>query len=50
MKGKQLHKALKQIVKDAGEDDKLLDAFTIPKGFVVAEDLKAIIESALIVD
>ena len=50
VKGKQLHKALKQIVKDAGEDDKLLDAFTIPKGFVVAEDLKAIIESALIVD
>ena len=47
MKGKKLHKALKQIVKDNGKNDKLLDAFTIPDGFVVAEDLKVLLETAL---
>ncbi|MBQ2262922.1 MAG: AAA family ATPase [Loktanella sp.] len=47
VKGKKLHKALKQVVKDAGKNDKLLDAFTIPDGFVVAEDLKVILETAL---
>ena len=47
VKGKKLHKALKQIVKNEGRDEKLLDAYTIPAGFVVAEDLKAILESAL---
>lgn len=47
VKGKKLHKALKQIVKKAGKDNKLLDAYTIPDGFVVAEDLKVILEAAL---
>lgn len=47
VKGKKLHKALKPIVKKDGKDDKLLDAFTIPERFVVAEDLRAILESAL---
>lgn len=47
VKGKKLHKALKPIVKNAGRDDKLLDAFTIPESFVVAEDLKEILEAAL---
>lgn len=47
VKGKKLHKALKQIVKGAGMDDKLLDAFTVPSGFVVAEDLKEILDTAL---
>lgn len=47
VKGKQLHKALKAIVKSKGMDDRLLDAFTIPDGFVVAEDLKAILNEAL---
>lgn len=47
VKGKKLHKALKQIIKDAGKNEKLLDAFTIPDGFVVAEDLKVILEAAL---
>ncbi|EDZ46967.1 RecF/RecN/SMC N terminal domain protein [Rhodobacterales bacterium Y4I] len=47
VKGKKLHKALKQIVKSQGMDDKLLDAFAIPVGFVVAEELKTILETAL---
>ncbi|WP_108262872.1 ATP-dependent nuclease [Mangrovicoccus ximenensis] len=47
VKGKKLHKALKPIVKAAGKDDKLLDAFVIPKEYVVAEDLKLILETAL---
>lgn len=47
VKGKKLHKALKQIVKGDGKNDKLLDAFTIPDGFVVAEDLKVLLETAL---
>ena len=47
VKGKKLHKALKPIVKNAGKNDKLLDAFTIPDNFVVAEDLKVILEAAL---
>ena len=50
VKGKKLHKALKQIVKSDGKNDKLLDAFTIPEGFVVAADLKAILEAALAVE
>jgi len=47
VKGKKLHKALKQIVKNEGKNEKLLDAYTIPADFVVAGDLKAILESAL---
>lgn len=47
VKGKSLHKALKPVIKADGKDDKLLDKFTIPSGYVVAEELKAIIENAL---
>jgi len=47
VKGKKLHAALKVIVKAAGKNDKLLDSFTIPNGFAVAEELKAIIEKAV---
>ena len=47
VKGKKLHQALKPIVKRAGKDDNLLNAYTIPDGFVVAEDLKVILEDAL---
>ncbi|TQS74021.1 AAA family ATPase [Rhodobacteraceae bacterium] len=47
VKGKKLHKALKKIVKGYGKNDKLLDAFTIPDGFVVAKDLKVLLETAL---
>ena len=47
VKGKKLHAALKVVVKAAGKDDKLLDNFTIPKGLVVAEELKVLIEKAV---
>jgi len=47
VKGKKLHAALKVVVKAAGKDDKLLDSFTIPEGFIVAEELKALIEKAV---
>ncbi len=47
VKGKKLHAALKVIAKANGKDDRLLDNFTIPEGFVVAKDLKPIIEDAL---
>lgn len=45
--GKKLHAALKGVAKAAGKDDRLLDNFTIPEGFTVAEDLKSIIEDAV---
>jgi ABC-type cobalamin/Fe3+-siderophores transport system ATPase subunit len=47
VKGKRLHAALKPIVKKYGMDDKLLNSYTIPDEFVIAEDLKLILESAL---
>ncbi|MBK4720970.1 AAA family ATPase [Azospirillum sp. YIM DDC1] len=47
VKGKKLHSALKGVAKKYRKDDKLLDAFTIPEGFVVAEDLREIIEEAI---
>lgn len=47
VKGKKLHAALKIVAKKYRKDDKLLDAFTIPEGFIVAEDLRAVIEGAL---
>lgn len=50
VKGKTLLAALKVIVKKHGKDDKLLDAYTIPSGYVVAEDLRITIESALAAD
>ena len=45
--GKSLWKALKPIVKAARHDDKLLNSFTIPKGYEMARDLKATLEQAL---
>ena len=45
--GKSLWRQLKPVVKAAGHDDKLLDRFTIPVGYEVATDLKAILEQAL---
>lgn len=47
VKGKKLHAALKTIVKSAGHDDTLLNAFKIPSGYTVAPELRALIEKAL---
>ena len=47
VKGKKLLAALKVVAKANGKDEKLLDAFTIPGGFEVAADLRAIIETAV---
>lgn len=47
VKGKMLHAALKPIVKRAGRDESLLNSFTIPEGFVLAPELKTLIEDAL---
>lgn len=47
VKGKKLHAALKAVAKAHGKDDKPLNAFSIPENFVMAEDLKAVIEAAL---
>ena len=47
VKGKKLLSALKVVAKANGKDEKLLDAFTIPGGFEVAPDLRAIIEAAV---
>ncbi|OVE50748.1 recombinase RecF [Chromobacterium violaceum] len=45
--GKTLHKALKIEVKAAGHDDKLLDRFTIPEGYIVAPKLHQILNDLL---
>lgn len=47
VKGKKLLAALKPVVKSAGMNDGLLNAFTIPAGFELAPDLKAVIEEAI---
>ncbi|UMY16782.1 AAA family ATPase [Methylobacterium organophilum] len=47
VKGKKLHAALKPIVKAAGKNDGLLNGFMIPEGFVLASELKSIIEEAV---
>jgi energy-coupling factor transporter ATP-binding protein EcfA2 len=47
VKGKQLHAALKPVVKAAGQDDALLNAFAIPSGYTVAPDLKVLVEEAI---
>jgi len=47
VKGKKLLAALKPVVKAAGMNDGLLNAYTIPAGFTLAPDLKAVIEEAL---
>lgn len=47
VKGKKLHAALKPVVKAAGKNDGLLNALTIPNGFVLAPELKSLIEEAV---
>ncbi len=47
VKGKRLHAALKPVVKAAGRNDGLLNAFIIPHGFVLAPELKFLIEEAV---
>lgn len=46
VKGKKLHAALKTVIKSAGFDDGPLNAFAIPTGYIVAPELKALIEEA----
>lgn len=45
--GKGLWSALKPIIKAAGYDDKLLDAYTLPSGHEIAADLREMIERAV---
>ncbi|AGU51795.1 AAA domain-containig protein [Variovorax paradoxus B4] len=45
--GKNLHKALKTIVKKSGFDEHSLSNFRIPKGFEMAPDLRLVLERAL---
>jgi predicted ATPase len=47
VKGKRLLKALKTVVKDAGHDDRLLNAYRIAADYEVASDLRAVLESCL---
>jgi predicted ATPase len=47
VKGKQLHAALKPIIKAEKFDDKLLNKFEIPYGYTVAPELKALIKEAI---
>lgn len=46
VKGKKLHAALKTVIKAKKLDDSLLNAFVIPAGYIVAPELKALIEEA----
>lgn len=50
VKGKRLHAALKPIIKKAGLNDALLNAFKIPTGYTVAPELKPLIEEAVASD
>jgi len=47
VKGKELHAALKEVIKKAGQDDKRLNAFTIPANYVVAPELRVLIETTI---
>ncbi len=47
VKGKSLHKALKVVARKYKCNDRLLDRFAIPRGHVVAPELKTIIQSAI---
>ena len=46
--GKSLHKALKTVLKEEQQDEKLLDRFVMPKDFEVARELKESIENILV--
>ena len=50
VKGKKLLAALKNVIKAAGFDDGLINSFTIPNGYTVAENLKVLIEKAIASD
>ena len=50
VKGKQLHRALKPVIKEAGHDDSQLNAFKIPNGYTIAPELKTLIEKAVASD
>jgi predicted ATPase len=45
--GKKLLAALKDVIKAAGKDDKLINAFSIPNGYELAPDLREIIQEAI---
>jgi len=45
--GKTLHKALKTVLKDDKQDERLLDRFVIPKDFEIANELKSVVENIL---
>jgi hypothetical protein len=45
--GMSLHKALKEVVKQTGRDERLLSNYAIPENFEVASDLRVVLESAL---
>ena len=47
VKGKKLLAQLKGIVKEAGQDDKLLNAYSIPSAVEVAGDLRVLLETCL---
>ena len=47
VKGKELHAALKPIIKAEEFNDKLLNNFEIPHGYTVAPELKALIQEAI---
>jgi predicted ATPase len=47
VKGKKLHAALKMIAKRNGKNDRLLDNFIIPENYVIAGELKDIMENAI---
>lgn len=45
--GKKVHKSLKVVIKQEGEDDKKLNSYLIPDGLFIGEDLKWKIEESL---
>lgn len=47
VKGKKLLSSLKTVIKDNGHDDSRLNSLTIPIGYTVAPELKALIETAI---
>ena len=50
VKGKKLYASLKTVIKAGKFDDSLLNSFTIPSGYTVAPELKALIETAIASD
>jgi energy-coupling factor transporter ATP-binding protein EcfA2 len=47
VKGKSLHCALKVVAKENGKDASLLNSYSIPTGFVVAQDLEHVVREAI---